>query len=237
MTKYICFQYTDYSVAYCSHLSGSDVLWEPVRCSRDRWWRPLLWAVWVIPTCSSLIKVQRWTASIIEMSCFINSFCQPFAMCLVTSLLFKRTMLLPTGHTRPCSCWLGKHRLHRSSSVASQHSWPNPVDYQIWGKMQERVYCSRIHDVDQLKSRLIEEWKHLHQVLIDETIRQWCPIFELAFEHMEDILNTDFSYVWYMYRHTLFQLYVCAVAYSGHFCFGVTSLNPLELLQVLTDFT
>jgi len=52
------------------------------------------------------------------------------------------------------------------------------------------VYCSRIHDVDQLKSRLIEEWKHLHQVLIDETIRQWCPIFELAFEHMEDILNT-----------------------------------------------
>jgi len=26
MTKYICFQYTDYSVAYCSHLSGSDVL-------------------------------------------------------------------------------------------------------------------------------------------------------------------------------------------------------------------
>ena len=31
---------------------------------------------------------------------------------------------------------------------------------QIWGKMQERVYRSITHGVDQLKSRLIEEWEH-----------------------------------------------------------------------------
>jgi len=31
------------------------------------------------------------------------------------------------------------------------------------------------HDVDQLKSRLIEEWEHFHQVFIDEAIRQWRP--------------------------------------------------------------
>jgi len=36
----------------------------------------------------------------------------------------------------------------------------NPVDYQIWGKLLERVYRSRNHDIDQLKSRLIEEWEH-----------------------------------------------------------------------------
>jgi len=41
--------------------------------------------------------------------------------------------------------------------------WPanspdlNPVNYHIWGKLQERVYRNRIHEVDQLKSRLIEE--------------------------------------------------------------------------------
>ena len=33
----------------------------------------------------------------------------------------------------------------------------NLVDYQIWGKLQERVYRIRNHDVDQLKSRLMEE--------------------------------------------------------------------------------
>jgi len=48
---------------------------------------------------------------------------------------------------------------------------------QIWEKLQERVYRSRIHDVDQLKSRLIEKWEHFHQVFIDEAIRHWRPRF------------------------------------------------------------
>jgi len=53
-----------------------------------------------------------------------------------------------------------------------------------------------MHDVDQLQSLLIEEWKHFHQVFIDEAIRQWrVHVFELAFEQTEDILNTDFSCV------------------------------------------
>lgn len=57
--------------------------------------------------------------------------------------------------------------------------WPanspdlNPVDYQIWGKLQERVYRSRIQNVEQLKSRLIEEWEHFHQEFIDEAVKQW----------------------------------------------------------------
>jgi len=51
-------------------------------------------------------------------------------------------------------------------------------------------------------------------------------IFQLAFEHAEGILNADFSYVWYLYRRTLRQLYVCAVAYGGHFCFGGDPTKP-----------
>ena len=51
----------------------------------------------------------------------------------------------------------------------------NPADYQIWGRLQERVYRNRIHDVDQLKSSLIEQWEHLHQVFIGEATRQWRP--------------------------------------------------------------
>jgi len=36
-------------------------------------------------------------------------------------------------------------------------------------------YRSQIRDVDQLKSRLIEEWEHFHQVVIDKAVRQWRP--------------------------------------------------------------
>ena len=51
-------------------------------------------------------------------------------------------------------------------------------------------------------------------------------VFQLAFEHTEGILNTYFSYVWYLYRRTLRQSYICAVAYSGHFCFGGDLTKP-----------
>jgi len=75
-------------------------------------------------------------------------------------------------------CNTPAHRAHdtvhlltsETSDFTAPALWPtnspdlNPVDYQIWGKLQERVYRSRIHNVDQLKSRLIEEWQHFHQV-------------------------------------------------------------------------
>src|SRR5207244_9794283 len=40
--------------------------------------------------------------------------------------------------------------------------WPpyspdlNPVDYKIWGRLQDRVYQKRVRDVDELKQRLVE---------------------------------------------------------------------------------
>jgi len=51
-------------------------------------------------------------------------------------------------------------------------------------------------------------------------------VFLLAFEHTKGILNTYFSYVSYLYRRTLWQSYVCAVAYSGHFYFGGDLTKP-----------
>jgi hypothetical protein len=50
--------------------------------------------------------------------------------------------------------------------------WPpnspdlNPVHYKIWGCLQERVYQQRVHDVDQLKQRLVKVWSDLQQSLM-----------------------------------------------------------------------
>jgi len=65
--------------------------------------------------------------------------------------------------------------LRQEKGYGTKNSSQNFPASQIWGKLQERVYRSRIHDVDQLKSRLIEEWEHFHQVFINEAIRQWRP--------------------------------------------------------------
>jgi len=58
--------------------------------------------------------------------------------------------------------------------------WPpdspdlNTVDYSIWGVLQERVYCSQIHDVKELKERLLSEWRLLDHTIIAAAIAQWC---------------------------------------------------------------
>jgi len=63
--------------------------------------------------------------------------------------------------------------LRQEKGYGAKNSSQNFPASQIWGKLHECEYRSRIHDVDQLKSRLIEEWEHFHQVFIDEAIRQW----------------------------------------------------------------
>jgi len=70
---------------------------------------------------------------------------------------------------------------HETPGFITPALWPanspdlNPVDYQIWWKLQDRVYRNQIRDVDQFKSRQIEEWEHFHQVVIDKAVRQWRP--------------------------------------------------------------
>jgi len=57
--------------------------------------------------------------------------------------------------------------------------WPpsspdlNPVDYSIWGILQDRVYRLRIHDVKELKERLLREWRLLDQTITTAAIAQW----------------------------------------------------------------
>lgn len=57
--------------------------------------------------------------------------------------------------------------------------WPlnspdlNPVDYKIWGCMQERVYKKPICDMAELKQRLVKVWAALEQTIVDEAIDQW----------------------------------------------------------------
>jgi len=57
--------------------------------------------------------------------------------------------------------------------------WPpnspdlNPVDYKVWGTMQDRDYRTKVRDVDDLKQRLIDVRDSLKQSVIDDTISQW----------------------------------------------------------------
>ena len=63
--------------------------------------------------------------------------------------------------------------------IISPLQWPpnspdlDPVDYEIWGRLQERVYRSRIRDVNHLTERLVQEWCNLDHNIICAAVNQW----------------------------------------------------------------
>ena len=70
--------------------------------------------------------------------------------------------------------------LHRETpDFISSLQWPpnspdlNPVDYNIWSVMQERVYKTRIRDVAHLRERLVKEWAAFYNGIVERAVQQW----------------------------------------------------------------
>jgi hypothetical protein len=58
--------------------------------------------------------------------------------------------------------------------------WPpnspdlNPVDYAVWGALQQLVYRSHsFTTLEELKSAIVEAWRQLSQAFIDKSISEW----------------------------------------------------------------
>ena len=78
------------------------------------------------------------------------------------------------------------------------HMWPpnsldlNPVDYAVWGSLQQQVYHNRkFTTADQLKQAFVEKWKKLLQRFIDRSIDEWhlhlTNVVQQQGEHIEHI--------------------------------------------------
>jgi len=58
--------------------------------------------------------------------------------------------------------------------------WPpngpdlNPVDYAVWGALQQQIYHNRKFTTgDQLKQAIVGEWNKLSQRFINRSIDEW----------------------------------------------------------------
>jgi len=65
-----------------------------------------------------------------------------------------------------------------------------PVDYKIWGILQERVYRTSSKDVDELRRRIAEEWGELDHRTIDKAVGEWGKRLQACVAAGEDTLNT-----------------------------------------------
>ena len=75
--------------------------------------------------------------------------------------------------------------------------WPpnspdlNPVDYKIWGIIQQRMYEMQIHNVDELKRRLVDVWSERSAaVLLTLLSANGESVCRRVFARREDISNT-----------------------------------------------
>ena len=77
--------------------------------------------------------------------------------------------------------------------------WPlnspdlNHVDYSIWSVLQEKVYHSRITDLEELKTRLIDEWHSLTSrslMLLSASGAVVCMLVSVHAGHISSI-NSD----------------------------------------------
>jgi len=81
-----------------------------------------------------------------------------------------------SGASGSRNCWTPESRdarLHSTKFVATQQPRSEPVDYKIWGVLQERVYKTSIKDVYELRRWNDEEWDKLEQCIIDKAVGDW----------------------------------------------------------------
>ena len=77
--------------------------------------------------------------------------------------------------------------------------WPpnspylNPVDYAVWGALQQQVQHNRkFTTVYQLKQAIVEEWNKLSQRFIDRSIDEWRRrLIRVVQQQGIDILSTQ----------------------------------------------
>ena len=60
------------------------------------------------------------------------------------------------------------------TSISVKENSPdlNPVDYRIWGLMQQRLYKTPVRDTIDLKKRLVGTWASILQCVVDEAVDQ-----------------------------------------------------------------
>jgi len=47
----------------------------------------------------------------------------------------------------------------------------------MWGVVQQRVYQSWVHSIDELKQRLLHVWYGIDQTTIDNAVDEWRGVF------------------------------------------------------------
>ena len=90
--------------------------------------------------------------------------------------------------------------------------WPansrdlSPVDYRVWGMLQQRVCRVAVRDTDELWKRLVATWAEFQQSVVDYAVDLWrkrletciravgCQFENLLLSGFADLNRADFNH-------------------------------------------
>jgi len=130
-----------------------------------------------------------------------------------------------------------------------QTRWHNPSDWclvsslatclVLWSVIQQCVYVTTVHDIDELRQHLLHVWRGLEQSLIDNAIDQWrmclCACVRASGSHFEQTLwlSICFLSTWWtlcftpcLMQHVIFKECIIKV-WNVMFSFLLGSVNTL----------
>ena len=87
-----------------------------------------------------------------------------------------------------------RDRVRKTLDFIPWSLWPpnspvlNPVDYTVWGVLQERGYREKIRTVEELQQCITEEWEHLDHRVINNAVKQWRKSVAANGRHFEHLL-------------------------------------------------
>jgi len=118
---------------------------------------------------SSIQSISRYLSNIMK----INAKCPPFARthhtCMETLFTFQQDSAAAHRARESCETIGRLLQCETPNFIPPGHLTApnlNPVDYMVWGAMEQRVYKSRVNTVDELKERLIAVWSDFRRDII-----------------------------------------------------------------------
>jgi len=140
--------------------------------------------------------IVKISATVIEILTLVNCFQKFTVSTSLRSMKLTLTSALTAHRAREKTVEMPSRD---TPDFISPLQWPpnspdlKPVDYAIWGKLQQRFYRTRIRDIDHLVERFVQEWsrfdRHTSPVL---QLLSGKIVYVRAWRRMEDILNSFF---------------------------------------------
>ena len=64
-----------------------------------------------------------------------------------------------------------------------------PMDYSIWGHLKQQLNKTRIDSIEELKKKILYEWRKMSQTYIDKVLASWprrvLKIYQARGSHIE----------------------------------------------------